>query len=153
MRLFGFGFEVVVVAEDSVEGGCSGECAFVLLAEAGKGGEDIFDVVAVNSIEEEVGGVELGHQIEALRGIPLMNGRVEAGGFSEGNHIVACAGELQNPVGNPFLKGLFLAPGRLLGIEIRGESWHLFNNKIAQIHTTNLLATDVVIGEGIEISQ
>jgi len=58
MRLFGFGFEVVVVAEDSVEAALAGECAFVLLADAGKGGEDVFDVVAVNSIEEKVGGVE-----------------------------------------------------------------------------------------------
>jgi hypothetical protein len=57
MRLFGFGFEVVVVAEDSVEAALAGECALSLLAEAGKGGEDAFDVVAVNSIEEEVGGV------------------------------------------------------------------------------------------------
>lgn len=45
------------MAEDSVEAALAGECALSLLAEAGKGGEDAFDVVAVNSIEEEVGGV------------------------------------------------------------------------------------------------
>ena len=58
MRLFGFGFEVIVVAEDTVEGALAGECALLLLAEASKGAEDVLDVFAVNSTEEEVGGVE-----------------------------------------------------------------------------------------------
>ncbi len=58
MRLFGFGFDAVVVAEDSIEAALAVECALSLLAEAGKGGEDVFDVVAVNSIEDEECGVE-----------------------------------------------------------------------------------------------
>ena len=58
MGLFRFGFEVIVVAEDAVEGALAGECAFVLLADTGKGAEDVLDVFAVNSTEEEVGGVE-----------------------------------------------------------------------------------------------
>ena len=153
MRLFGFGFEVVVVAEDSIEGALTSGCALSLLAEASKGAEDVFDVFAVNSVEKEVGCVKLGHQIQTLGGIPLMNGRLETGGLCKGNHIVACAGELEDTVGNPFLKGLFLGPATPLGIEIRGESCDLLNNKIAQIHITDLLSTDVVIGEGVEISQ
>ena len=55
------------MAEDSIEGGCSGECALSLLAEAGKGAEDVFDVVAVNSIEEEVGGSAMGVTIAGSR--------------------------------------------------------------------------------------
>ena len=46
------------MAKDSIEAALAGECAMSLLAEAGKGAEGVFGVFAVNSVEEQVGGVE-----------------------------------------------------------------------------------------------
>ena len=51
------------MGEDTVEGGGGAEDGVLGLAGGGEGGEDVFDVGAVEAVEEEEGGVELGHEV------------------------------------------------------------------------------------------
>ena len=91
--------------------GCwAGEKVGGVVAKAGEGGKDIFDVVSFDAVKQEIRRVKLGHKVEAFRIIPFVNGRFETGGFGKRNHIVARARQFQNTVGNPFLKRLLFVP-------------------------------------------
>ena len=100
--------------------GCwAGEKVGGVVAKAGEGGKDIFDVVSFDAIKKEIRGIEFSHKVEAFRIIPFVNGRFETRGLGQRNHIVARAGQFQNTVGNPFLKRLLFVPQTFLFVEIR----------------------------------
>lgn len=51
-------------------------------------GEEVFDVVAGQAVKVEVGGVELGEEVDALPGALAMDGRLETGGVGKRVHLV-----------------------------------------------------------------
>ena len=64
--------------------GCwAGEKVRGLVAKAGKGGKDIFNVVSFDAIKQEIRGVKLGHKVEAFRIVPFVNGRFETRGLGQ----------------------------------------------------------------------
>ena len=88
---------------------------FVGLSGSGEGAEDVFDIVAFEAVEQEVGGIEFGQQSGSLFGLPRVDGRVKPGGLGERLHVFGRAGQLECPLRNPTLQRLPLVsqlPGK-----------------------------------------
>jgi len=145
--------ELIVELEDAVGGGGGSEHVVLEFAGGGEGGEDIFDVVLFYPVEQEEGGVELGHQVGAFGWFEFMDAGFEIGGLGQWDHIITGAGEFENPVGNPFFEGLTGIPGAAILIEIRVKHRQLFHDIKIQMNTTNFLTGDKIKGKRVKVCQ
>jgi len=90
----GFLAELVEVFEDEVTGGAESFVGLVFFGDALEGREDVFEVVAVDAVQDEICRVELGAKLGALVFVPFVDAFFEASGLGEGNHVFGGAGEL-----------------------------------------------------------
>ena len=86
----------------------------------------------------EIRGVQLGHQLGALRLLPLVGPLLESGGFRQRQHVVGRAGQLQHAVADPSLQRLALIPPAALFIFIRREDRKLFDDEEIERNVSDL---------------
>ena len=144
---------LVVVGQDQVEGAGGSEQVLAFFAGAGEGGEDVFNIVALEAVEQEISSVELGHEVGTFVGFPFMDGRVETSGLGQGNHVITGAGQLKNPLGNPLLQGLTPMPRTTIRIKIRGKHRKLLDQKKIKINVSDFLSCNIIERECVKIGK
>ena len=94
--------------------------------------EDVLGVVAVDAVEVEVGGVELGHQFGPLGFVPFVEPAAvfffeaaarEVAGVGQREHVFGRAGELQDAFADPLFELRFRAPGAGFGVGVGRKAW------------------------------
>ena len=82
----------------------------VVVVDAFERGEDVLDVVAVDAVEVEEGGVEFGHEFGPFGFVPLVEPAAvfrletaagEVAGVGQRQHVFGRAGELEHPLADP----------------------------------------------------
>ncbi len=106
-----------------------------MFVDALEGGKDILGIVAVQAVQVEESGVELGHEFGPVGFVPLVQPSAvfglkaaasEAAGLRERQHIDGGASEFQHPLGDPVFQRFARIPWAWFGISVGRKDRKLF---------------------------
>ena len=121
---------------------------FVFAADDGEGVEHVFGVVPRQAVEVEVERVEAGAEVAAFLFVPDEGLAVVAEVASEGGHVVGGVGEAEDVVADEVAGGR-RAEGAV--VVCGGDEGELLDGVPSEMSTLNLLASDVIKTNAVEI--